>query len=158
MFEPSAVTAGPSGLSDWPRPFVFRADHLDGRTIDPGSGFHFDLNLFDMQGPAIAYLVLTFGELAREGLGPGRKRADLSEVWSVENNGNAAVRIYDGLSFLLREAPAAMELDLSPLPERVKRVRVRFVTPTELKSGQKLAERPDGRISLHRRICGRGGV
>jgi hypothetical protein len=66
MFEPSALTPGPSGLTDWPRPFVFRADHLDGRTIEPGACFHFDLNLFDMREPAIAYLVLTFGELARE--------------------------------------------------------------------------------------------
>src|SRR5437763_15105004 len=27
MFEPTAVTSGPSGLADWPRPFVFRATH-----------------------------------------------------------------------------------------------------------------------------------
>src|SRR5207253_6939210 len=108
-------------------------------------------------------LVLTFSELAREGLGPGRKRADLAEVSQIENNGNMTVRIYNGLSFLLREAPLPMELDLSPLPERVERVRVRFVTPTELKSGQKLAERPEfpilaGRIRDRLRLGrGRGG-
>src|ERR1700744_5195628 len=46
IFEPVADTDGPSGLSDWPRPFVFRARHLDGATIGPGDAFHFDLNLF----------------------------------------------------------------------------------------------------------------
>src|ERR1700722_5582986 len=46
MFEPSATGPGPSGLADWPRPFVFRAMHLDGLTFASGSCFHFDLNLF----------------------------------------------------------------------------------------------------------------
>jgi hypothetical protein len=53
MFEPSALAPGPSGLADSPRPFVFRATHLDGHTITPGGAFFFDLNLFDMHSPAI---------------------------------------------------------------------------------------------------------
>src|SRR6185295_16309462 len=72
MFEPAALDGGPSGLADWPRPFVFRATHLDGRTLKSGEAFHFDLNLFDMKSPAIAYLALSFAQLAREGLGPRR--------------------------------------------------------------------------------------
>ena len=75
MFEPSALEGGPSGLADWPRPFVFRATHLDGCTVRPGEAFSFDLNLFDMRSPAIAYLVLSFAQLAHEGLGPSRGRA-----------------------------------------------------------------------------------
>jgi hypothetical protein len=39
MFEPSATGKGPSGLADWPRPFVFRAFHLDGCTVGPGVRF-----------------------------------------------------------------------------------------------------------------------
>jgi hypothetical protein len=42
--------------------------HLDGKTFAPGQRFHFDLNLFDTDSPAIAYLVLAFAQLAREGL------------------------------------------------------------------------------------------
>src|ERR1051326_7967045 len=30
LFEPAALRPGPSGFSDSPRPFVFRARHLDG--------------------------------------------------------------------------------------------------------------------------------
>ncbi|MGI8744150.1 MAG: CRISPR system precrRNA processing endoribonuclease RAMP protein Cas6 [Bryobacteraceae bacterium] len=134
MFEPSAIAPGPSGLTDWPRPFVFRANHLDGRTIEPGACFHFDLNVFDLQRPEIAYLMLTFRELAREGLGPGRRRAELAEVSQLDA---------DGVAFALGEPPTPMALTLSPVGRRVERVRVRFVTPTELKSGQKIAERPD---------------
>ena len=69
---------GPSGLLDWPRPFVFRAGHLDGETVAPGEPFSFDLNFFDLRSPAaIGHLGAAFAELAREGLGPGRGRAEL---------------------------------------------------------------------------------
>ncbi len=143
LFEPAAGVEGPSGLADWPRPFVFRATHLDGRTVRPGESFSFDLNLFDMSQPAIAYLVLTFVQLAHEGLGPGRGRAELVEVKEVGEQGEFVSQIYDGGSTVLREAGPPLELSLVPGAERVERARVRFVTPTELKAGHRLAERPE---------------
>jgi hypothetical protein len=143
MFEPSALAEGPSGLADWPRPFVFRATHLDGCTILPGKAFSFDLNLFEMRSPATAYLVLAFVQLAKEGLGPRRGRADLTEVSQLNQRGDPEARLYDGVSLLMKEGPAPMELSLEPQTDRVDRLRVRFVTPTELKSGQQLAEKPE---------------
>jgi hypothetical protein len=122
MFEPSALAQGPSGLADWPRPFVFRATHLDGCTIAPGAKFSFDVNLFDMRSPVIPHLVSAFTQLAEEGLGPRRGRATLTEV-----------------------SPhlAPLSLSLAPATERIDRVRVRFVTPTELKSGSQSAAQPE---------------
>jgi hypothetical protein len=150
MFEPTALAGGPSGLADWPRPFVFRATHLDGRTIKPGEAFSFDLNLFDMGSPTIAYLVLAFSQLAHEGLGPRRGRATLTDVsWLGENgeggepSAKISAKIYDGKSFLLEKEPPPMELSLEPVAERLERVRVRFLTPTELKSGQQVTSRPE---------------
>jgi hypothetical protein len=129
MFEPTAIAGGPSGLSDWPRPFVFRATHLDGCTISAGASFYFDLNLFDMSHPAIAYLVQAFAELGREGLGPGRGRAELV---NVSHRGQ-----------VLQDNPEPLVLSLDPPDERIERVIVRFLTPTELKSGQQKAARPE---------------
>ena len=142
MFEPSAAGTGPSGLADWPRPFVFRATHLDGCTVPAGSPFYFDLNLFDMRSPAIAYLVLAFSQLAREGLGPGRGRADLTGVSMLGESGEPVARVYDGATFLLHQSAAPLTLPLNGQTEPVRRLRVRFVTPTELKSGQQIAARP----------------
>ena len=139
MFEPSAISDGPSGLADWPRPFVFRATQLDGRTIGAGTRFSFDFNLFDMQNPAVAYLVLAFSELAKDGLGPRRGRAELVEVLRADTG----ACLYDGESARFRSDAPPMELSLDALPERVEKVRIQFVTPTELKSGQQLAERPE---------------
>ena len=120
-FEPQAASGGPSGLADRPRPFVFRARQLDGRTVEPGEEFSFHLNLFEMRDPPIDSLAQAFGQLAAEGLGPGRGRAELTGV----------------------SQPDPMELSLDPLPDPVDHVRVKFVTPTELKSGRTLAEQPD---------------
>jgi hypothetical protein len=125
LFEPAATSGGPSGLADWPRPFVFRARSLDGRTVEPGEHFSFDLNLFEMRNPAIDSLTQAFARLAHDGLGPGRGHAEMIGVSHIG------------------ESAAPMELCLDPLPERVESVGIEFVTPVELKSGRGLAERPD---------------
>src|SRR4051794_36647948 len=52
IFEPSSAGRSPSGLANWPRPFVFRAAHLDGRTIHQGEHFFFDLHVFLMADTA----------------------------------------------------------------------------------------------------------
>jgi hypothetical protein len=145
MFEPSALDGGPSGLVDWPRPFVFRATRLDGRTVKAGTPFSFDLNLFDMRSPVVTYLVLTFAQLAREGLGPGRGRADLTGVWRLGEQDELVTQVFDGERFLLQEGPAPMEIRLAA-EEPVARVKVRFVTPTELKSAQEVSSRPEFHI------------
>ena len=135
VFEPQAARGeGPSGLADWPRPFVFRAAHLDGRTIPQGEAFHFDVHVFDVRDPALPYFVLAFAQLAREGLGPGRGRAELTSVDQLDLNGARVAQVFDGEQFQMRELAAPNVVDLSETPERVDRVRVRFVTPTELKS------------------------
>ena len=64
LFAPKAAGAGPSGLADHPRPFVFRAAHLDGLSLAPGADFHFDLHLFDVQEPARRHFENAFAQLA----------------------------------------------------------------------------------------------
>jgi hypothetical protein len=165
MFEPAAIAAGPSGLADWPRPFVFRATHLDGRTVHSGEPFHFDLNLFDVHSPAVAYLVVTFGQLAREGLGPRRSRVELAGVSQLDAQGASAAAIFDGRSLLMKQNAPPLELNLAASADPVTRLRVRFLTPTELTSGQQLAGRPEfsilaarirDRVSTLRELYGDG--
>lgn len=167
MFEPTATGGSPSGLADWPRPFVFRAMHLDGHTIPAGDRFQFDLNLFDTESPAIAYLVLTFAQLAREGLGPGRRRVELVSVDQLNKQDEPFAVIYDNASATVRQNVGPLELSLEPHAEPVTRVRVRFITPTELKSGDRLAAKPEfgilanrirDRISTLRECYGEGSL
>jgi hypothetical protein len=139
IFEPASVGKGPSGLGDWPRPFVFRAAHLDGTTVGPEEGFWFDVNLFDTRDPPLRYFVLAFQQLAHAGLGPRRGRAKLVSTEKL-----------DRVSILLDDAPAD-----------VRSLRVEFKTPTELKGGDQpefgvLFARSRDRIGTLRALYGSG--
>lgn len=127
IFEPAAAAPGPSGFADWPRPFVFRAAHLDAQTVAPGAPFHFDVNLFLLSERVIDYLSCAFAELAREGLGAGRGRAVLHSV-----------------------DPLRQTVSLDADPDASKRVGVRFVTPTELKADSDIVERPEFGVLMAR--------
>ncbi len=143
IFEPSAIAPGPSGLADLPRPFVFRAAHLDGRTVQPGEEFHFELHIFDLQQPALPYFVRSFQQLAHEGLGPRRGRAELLRVHQLDAGRRPAAEVFDGRAFPLGGTLPPLELSLEPHPTPVRRVRVHFRTPTELKQAGASAPRPE---------------
>ena len=127
------VTEGPSGMHDRPRPFVIRAAHLAGWRFSPGVQFNFCLHVFDLQSQTTACLVEAFRRIAGEGMGPTRAKAELLRFE------------LDELSIPLHDAA------------RAHRIRVHFVTPTELKHNGAIMEQPDFRvlISLARaRIAG----
>jgi hypothetical protein len=124
MFEPRANSTdaipSPSGFGDRPRPFVLRAASLDGRHFETGEKFSLAVNVFDPDLPALDYFRDTFGQLCEEGLGPGRPRIELTDA---------------------TELPA-VQADLAPHPGPVARIRVSFLTPTELKSGGEILREP----------------
>jgi hypothetical protein len=112
IFEPKSQR-GPSGLADPPRPFVFRARHLDGFTIDPGEAFHFDVNIFDVRGDTVSCFIQVFSEF-----------------------GTAKLQRVD-------RASEPQRLCLDPGLTPLSKVRVEFLTPTELKSKDQIVERPE---------------
>lgn len=142
LFEPAAIIPSPSGLGDWPRPFVLRATHLDGQTVPPGESFYFDVHLFDLQETALAYFILTFAQLADEGLGPRRGRALLTSVHALDASGRAALLIYDGKNIPFPRTPSPIVLSLQPIPNPISRVRLEFQTPTEFKGNQGILNKP----------------
>jgi hypothetical protein len=117
LFSPK-LAEGPSGLADPPRPFVFRCRHLDGVTVRAGADFHFHLNLFAMDDRDL--VARAFAEAARQGFGPGRGRAEMRECSG------------EPISIPLLAPSAA-----------VKRVRVDFLTPTEVKHDGRLLDVPE---------------
>jgi hypothetical protein len=129
VFEPQAAEPGPSGLKDWPRPFVFRASHLDGARIEPGQRFWFGLNLFTIREPFIPHFVQTFEALGKAGFGPARSRAGL---------------IADD-----RSSPP-LSIPLTASTQDIGKLRVEFLTPTELKTADGLSDRPEFAILFAR--------
>ncbi len=161
IFEPSVSirpTAGgpwPSGLAEFPRPFVFRAHHVDGRQIDPGEHFHFDAHLFDVREPSLPYFRQAFSQLAGEGIGPGRGRAELIGVEALDLHGAPSAPVRES------DQTPPLEIDLEDRAISARSIRIRFATPTELKGGDRpefpvLAARIRDRVSTMRAIYGHG--
>jgi hypothetical protein len=140
LFEPAASHAqGPSGLRDRPRPFVLRVRHLDGLTVEPGVEFCVGLNLFETQRPLIEPIHHALTQLAEEGFGPGRGRA----------------------AFKAAEGTQAVRHPMAAGQSQVSRIRIRFMTPTELKGVDvpefgPLFARIRDRISTLRALYGAG--
>jgi hypothetical protein len=76
-------------------------------------------------------------------MGPGRGLAELAAVDQLDLGGATVERVFDGERFQMGELAAPIRVDLSEALRRVNRARVRFVTPTELKSEHKVADRPE---------------
>jgi CRISPR-associated endoribonuclease Cas6 len=171
IFEPTmahrAIGEGPSpsGLSEWPRPFVFRARHLDGRTVAAGDKFWFDLHVFSLDRDIIAYFILTFAALTREGLGPGRGQADLVRVCTIPLAGAPTQSVYEHSQQMIAGNLIPASIGLGPRCCAPSRIRVDFLSPTELKHDHKIASRPEfpilfgrlrDRISTLRSLYGPG--
>jgi CRISPR-associated endoribonuclease Cas6 len=162
LFEPTALGSGPSGLADWPRPFVFRAAHLDGRRLRPDQIFHFDLHVFAINDPSLPYFAFSFSQLMRGGLGPGSGAAELTSIHSLDRSGEACACAFDGETLF---PPRLLALPLEPESRPARRITVRFLTPTELKAGGEVAREPvfsalfsrvRDRIHTLRQIYGQG--
>ena len=115
IFEPRP--AGPSGLRHPPRPFVLRA-RASGQGAAPGEPWHFGMNVFETNQTIIDSIVFAVYRMAGKGIGAGRARSDLLAVVS-----------------------SACLVDLSA-PEPASRVRIRFVSNTELKERGQLSTVP----------------
>ena len=151
IFETASIEPGPSGFANWPRPFVFRAGHLDGVTIQPGQSFYFDVNIFDLHDTTIAYFVLVFAQLATEGIGPSRGRATLSSVWQLDVSGQPYIQIDN------RTSTRPLGISLAPPLQPIRAIRVEFITPTELKARDEIVLQPDF-PALFRRVRDRVGI
>jgi hypothetical protein len=129
IFEPGHEPAkSPSGLADWPRPFLFRTGEVDGLTVAEGGTFQIDMHVFDLHSSFAGLFGDVFQQLAHEGLGPGRGRVRVEKLEQLDPE----ERVTTG--------PCVVPLDAQG--PTVDRVELRFVTPTELKAAGEIVEEP----------------
>jgi len=162
VFEPSPPP-GADRLSknqDIPRPFVFRAPHTQQRRFEPGQRFEFGLVLIGRALDFLPYFVLSFRELAAEGLGLNRAKCNLERVEQIKASPNGAGLqecqtevIYTADDQLFRAAEVVStdewiksRFDNVFYPEgdgAVQRLTIRFLTPTFLRADGEVIHRPD---------------
>lgn len=122
IFAPVANQPAPSGFANPPRPYVFRARHLDGRAIQPGEQFHVGLNVFAKDTTLPRHLKEAFASAANLGFGANQGKADLQSP---------------------TEPPKLISIDLTPELAPTQKIRVEFLTPAELKHEDQIAQRPE---------------
>jgi CRISPR-associated endoribonuclease Cas6 len=132
LFAPTQ-SEGPSGFHNPPRPFVLRVAELEGARISAGERFTIGVNLFDTREPQ--------GELFEN---------VMERVGSEAFGGS--------LGDVLAER---LDLSLDPVLHDVPKLRVKFVTPTELKGASEpdfavLFARIRDRLSSLRALYGDG--
>lgn len=149
FFEPT-LEVGPSGLADPPRPFVLRPEFPEAQHLHPGSPLVLRMHLFDVRTPFLPYLIAALTQLAQSGLGPGRGRARLERVSSTDMSGRMRAPLYSNGRMLVDSSPQPVRLSLDPVDEPVESVRIRFVTPTELKSDGQPVSRPEFGVLIAR--------
>ncbi len=128
-----------------PRPFVFEPP-LDGKTeYKVGDELAFGLVLIGGGIDHLPHFVLAFKALGEAGMGRGRARFRLKQVWARDPLGPWETLIYDGPSDSLRNVEMTagigeIEQAAATLPNH--ELSVHFLTPTRLKHSGKIAREP----------------
>ncbi len=125
-----------------PRPFVFEPPLDDKTEYGLGDELAFGLVLIGRGIDYLPYFILAFKALGDVGLGRGRARFRLKQVWARDPLGPWETLIYDGPSDALRNVEMTagiteIEQAAAELPDH--ELSVCFLTPTRLKHGGKIA-------------------
>jgi hypothetical protein len=124
LFAPQNTgSAGPSGFADPPRSFVLRSWHLDSNEYSDGQTFWFDVHQFQLS-EAFEQAC----EQLRE-LGASRGSVELERIET-----------------------SSVEIDLGETVPACQRLRIDFVSPTELKDQSALILKPEFAIVARRLI------
>lgn len=133
---------------DIPRPFVIKPPLETKETYAPGERLSFDLVLIGKAGDYLPYFIVTFKELSHIGLGRSRTALDLILVESLGINGDTAP-VYSQETNLVQPPPNALSWENIIHTDgykdgfrNVRRVTLRFLTPTMLKVDGALVRRP----------------
>ncbi len=143
-FRP-APPAGSDRLSraqDLPRPFVFEppVDHVE--ALAPGDALTVGLSVFGHANRLLPYFLVALRALAERGLGPARGRLRLARV--IGETASGPVTVFEDPEPVVRPTTDGLRLQhlVRPDDAAVRRVRVRFITPTTLKRNGRLVEKP----------------
>ena len=112
--------SAPSGFATPPKPFVFRAHHLDGLRFQPGAGLHFDIHDFAPRLPIRDSFESAMKRLEIEGLGPGRGKLRLLSTETDSFRSAAVETSKIGLNFITpTEIETAFDILIARLHDRI---------------------------------------
>ena len=139
------------GYALWP-PVAYTAQAARAeRPFAPGERFDFGLSLYGDTLRLLPYFLLTVAEVGREGVGLGRGRFDLRQVWALDAlEGRQECVLAEGESLIHTPTLQVGAAQVQAATERVMahvsqtgRLGLRFHTPMRLVADEQLVKAPD---------------
>ena len=124
-----------------PHPFIIEPEN-DKKTIyEQGDNFSFDLILIGRAIEYLPYFIYSFKILGNLGIGKGRGKYFLKEVFSMDNNSNPKL-IYDGEHQVLTNKYYVLTGEdlLNDYELNNETISLNFITPTRIKYDRKLID------------------
>ena len=133
-----------SSFTDIPQPFVLAAPTLSQDGFEQGEAFDLGLTLAGVAATQFPYFLMALRNLADEGLGPSRARFDIVEVASIlpAHADEEVFRERDTKVRPIHRSFRARDLH-RPGDEVRSSLRLRFVTPMEIKDGGRVTTKPE---------------
>jgi hypothetical protein len=162
LFEPQAskTAGGPDGVRDIPQPFILIPPLEQKTQYEPGEPLIFEFILIGKAIQCLPYFLVAFELMGIHGLGKGKGRYRLEQVWTLDVSGRAAPLDLahfsaDGSNGNLVTCEV---LERScPYPESVSELTFEFITPTRIKFDSRLCDSPEFHI-LYRNLARRIGL
>lgn len=137
VFAPSIPAGRPviARLKSPPRPFVLRDPLPESIQLPAGSPLSLGLNVVGTAADQLPYLVVTLRRLGEVGIGPRAARFSVDWVRSLDAAEVPVETVYERGSDLVRASRTPLHAsDLQrPGDDQARRVRVRFVTATDVR-------------------------
>jgi hypothetical protein len=115
--------------------------------------FWFDVHLFRIHPETVAFLTLSFSQFAVEGIGPRRGKAALVRAETIGLEGEPGFCFFADGVFRQSSFPEPLVMALgsswgetSAKDDGATRLRVHFLTPTELKQDGRVVEVPGAAV------------
>ncbi|MCK8816751.1 CRISPR system precrRNA processing endoribonuclease RAMP protein Cas6 [Natroniella sulfidigena] len=119
-----------------PRPFVFEPKTNGQELFKPGQQINFNLNLFGYTSRFLPYIIESWRLLEQKGIGLGRGKFVLSEIWSVNDLTGKAERLYSEYANLVHNSEIKIDnQDVDKLKSNLgkQQLHLKLLTPTLLK-------------------------
>lgn len=140
VFAPSKVEGRPAiaRLRDPPRPFVFTDPYPEAPSLASGAPIALGLTVVGAAAVDLPYFVVTLRRLGDDGIGRERTRFRVEAVRCVDAAGLSGESVYARGGDVVRplRLPLRARDLMRPGDAGARRVRVRFVTPTDVRGGR----------------------
>ncbi|MEK0291266.1 CRISPR system precrRNA processing endoribonuclease RAMP protein Cas6 [Caldifermentibacillus hisashii] len=130
---------------DIPRPFIIQGENSNKLIFAPGEQFGITITIFGKAIQYIQYFIYVLYHMGERGFGKGRQKAELQQVFLVDENGDFREQIYSHEKIHYGGQILNSEKIFSVL-KQVSGCQLFFITPTRLKYQSHYYDTPEFHI------------